>query len=100
MKNGVYRINCLYEGNWDNQFSELEPIVKCPLNEFDFNINDYKINSLLGFEYFNETEVAIIGSQIEFDCNETVAPNQAFTVVCGSNGTWNSIQTCGKSMTK
>ena len=72
--------------------------MKCPLNEFDFNSSDYKSYRLLGFEYFNETEVAIIDSRIEFDCNERVAPNQAFTVVCGSDGTWKGVQPCGKSM--
>ena len=59
MKNGVYRINCLYEGNWDNDLSPFEPIVECPLNEFDFNSNDYKNYSLMGFEGFNGTESAV-----------------------------------------
>jgi hypothetical protein len=85
---GDNTINCLFEGNWDKEPPILEPIIQCNTEDIDLNSSIYKSIKFQKLEFFNGTEVAVIGSEILFECNDGKNSSEILVSFCGINGSW------------
>jgi hypothetical protein len=80
-------ITCQYEGNWDKEPPIFEPIIKCNTDEIDRNSSVYKIIEFKNLKIFNKTEVAVIDSEILFQCNNENS-FKIHVLICKENGLW------------
>jgi hypothetical protein len=85
---GDNTINCLFEGNWDKEPPILEPIIQCNTEDIDLNSSIYKSIKFQKLEFFNGTEVAVIGTEILFECNDEKNSSEILVSFCGGNGSW------------
>jgi hypothetical protein len=83
---GENTINCISEGNWDKEPPIFEPTIKCIST--NFNLSAYKSIKFENFEFFNETQVAVIGSRIKFKCNDSGNSSKFLVSICDENGSW------------
>ncbi len=81
-------INCLYEGDWDKEPPIFEPIIKCNTDQIERNSSVYKIIEFKNFEFFNKTEVAVIDSEILFECINEENSFKTHVLLCNENGLW------------
>jgi hypothetical protein len=81
-------INCVFEGNWDKEPPIFKPVIQCDIKDIDLNSSIYKSIKLQNLEFFNETEVAVIDSKIEFQCNNAENSSKIFISFCDENGLW------------
>ncbi len=76
-------LKCTFEGYWDNEPPIFEPIIQCNINS-----SAYKSIQFQDFEFFNETEVAVIDSKIIFQCNNEENSSKFLVAKCDKNGLW------------
>ncbi len=82
---GENTLKCTIDGNWDKEPPIFEPEIQCDLT--NLNSTTYKSIQFLDFEFFNETEVAVIDSKVLFQCdNEN--PSKIRVSICNENGSW------------
>jgi hypothetical protein len=93
---GNNTIKCLYDGNWDKEIPLIEPIVQCSTEELGLRSGNFKEVEFENFEFFNDREIAVIGSTIKYQCQKSNSnsninyenSSQIFVSICDENGLW------------